>query len=101
MDRFDRHLRAGMPIDRAMAEAKRAFVANRSPRRHPYYWAALIVTGSTRTSMPEPPSDRAPVLGALLGVVFLSLAVAAMVSVGRGRRRRTAASIAPSPRPPQ
>src|SRR5207247_7286242 len=46
MGDFYTAIREGAAIDEAARQAKRAFIA-RDPRfRHPYYWAAFIVTGN-------------------------------------------------------
>jgi CHAT domain-containing protein/tetratricopeptide (TPR) repeat protein len=82
-------IRAGAPVDRALADAKRAVLGAGGDRRHPYYWAPFVVMGHARTTMTFPETSSFP-WG--IGVASLSVAVTAAIIFLRSRRRRTAAA---------
>lgn len=87
MTRFYESLRRGRPIDRALAEAKVAFLAEGTQWRHPYYWAPFVVSGDA--SIPLPLVDDRPLLTWWLpGAVAAALA---FVLIARARQRGTAA----------
>jgi CHAT domain-containing protein/Tfp pilus assembly protein PilF len=91
MGGFYRNLRDGSPIDRAMADAKRAFVAG-GRFSHPYYWAPFVVTGSARDPVAVAAPARSlalPVLAATAGALTM---MALFMVVAPGRRRSASAS---------
>jgi CHAT domain-containing protein len=83
MARFYRSLRAGQPIDEALAAAKRAFLAGDPRWRHPYYWAPFIVTGEAGVSLPLAPDREWQRLVIVFGLVVL-IAVSLIVVSRRG-----------------
>jgi CHAT domain-containing protein/tetratricopeptide (TPR) repeat protein len=78
-------IRAGTPIDRALAEAKRSFLRGAPDRRHPYYWAPFIVMGQARTAMIFPAASIAR--PTLIGVSAVVAIVVAVIVIRRRRRK--------------
>jgi CHAT domain-containing protein len=81
-------LREGASIEAALAGAKRALLAGERTR-HPYYWAAFIVTGNARARIDLPPptsSMTALTWGLAAGGALLAAAIIAAAV----RRRRAA-----------
>ena len=89
MTAFYRRVRDGADLDLAAREAKREFIRAGDRRRHPYYWAAFILTGDTGTNagLAAPPLVTPARLAIAAGAIAL---IAAMYVIAR-RRRRTAA----------
>lgn len=86
MTAFYRALARGDAIDEAARAAKLAALAPGSRVRHPYYWAAFIVTGNAGVGVPPPPMDlRVAGLVGMVAGVLLVIGVAAVTV--RSRRR--------------
>ncbi len=73
MDRFYGYLAAGLPLDRALQQARLAFLKNAPPElQSPFYWAAPVLFGTPRvlSLTPRPPSflSHGWILFLLLGV---------------------------------
>jgi CHAT domain-containing protein len=81
-------VRAGASIDRALADAKRAFLRGSPARQHPYYWAPFIVMGHARVSLPFP--DTASAWPSWLAPGALVFAVAGAIIAVLLKRRKTA-----------
>jgi CHAT domain-containing protein/Tfp pilus assembly protein PilF len=82
-------IRAGVAVDRALADAKRAVLREGGYRRHPYYWAPFVVMGHARTTMTFPETSSFP-WAAVAGL--LTIAAVVTVIVLRRRRRTTEAA---------
>jgi CHAT domain-containing protein len=93
---FYERIRAGAPVDRALADAKRAMLRGRG-ETHPYYWAPFIAMGHARVALEFPESARVPAIVPLLaaGVALAGLFVAMVVA------RRVPRSRWPSDRAPR
>lgn len=90
MTAFYREVRAGKPIDRALADAKRSFLHGSEEWRHPYYWAPFVVTGHARVALEFPPP---PASGLWLAVPAVAGILVAAALIGlRARRRKGAAA---------
>jgi len=74
-------IRRGLPVDRALAEAKRTFLRD-GGNPHPYYWAPFIVMGHTRATIAFPETSFA-----LRLAVGVAVVAAGAIIVGRWRRR--------------
>jgi CHAT domain-containing protein len=48
MENFHRRLAAGVPAQRALAEAQRTLLRD-SKRASPFYWAGFVLNGTTGT----------------------------------------------------
>lgn len=88
MTSFYHELRRGKPIDRALAEAKRSFIAGNPARRHPYYWAPFIVAGHARAELPAAaPARAAPSVAAIVaaatGLLVVGFGVAVLLRARR------------------
>jgi CHAT domain-containing protein/tetratricopeptide (TPR) repeat protein len=81
-------IRAGAPVDRALADAKRAFLRDGGDRGHPYYWAPFIVVGHSGATMTFPETSSFPWA---VVAVLLTLAAAVTLSVHRWKRQTRAA----------
>jgi len=78
-------VQAGLPVDRALAEAKRALQAS-GALAHPHYWAAFVLTG------PGEPLPKALRWRDVAGETLVAVGVLAMARLLWMRRRdRTAA----------
>jgi CHAT domain-containing protein/Tfp pilus assembly protein PilF len=77
-------IRRGLPVDRALAEAKRAFLRD-GGEPHPYYWAPFIVMGHTRATIAFPETSFA--LRVVGGVALVAVVAAGAIIVRRWRRR--------------
>jgi CHAT domain-containing protein len=42
---FYKNLKEGQPKDKALANAKKQFLANNPMKQHPFYWAGFVVNG--------------------------------------------------------
>jgi CHAT domain-containing protein/Tfp pilus assembly protein PilF len=75
---------AGEPVDRALALAKRAMLANGGREAHPYYWAPFIVMGHARVALdlPAASSPAARLMAAGVAALFVLMLAA------RAARRR-------------
>jgi CHAT domain-containing protein len=84
---FYERIRAGAPVDRALAEIKRARIARGGRQAHPYYWAPFVVTGNARVAIEFPPPARLPLpLGAIVLASAALLGALLIVSAVRGRQ---------------
>jgi CHAT domain-containing protein len=92
MSDFYGNLRTGLPIDQALAEAKRAVAAGGGARRHPYYWAPFVVTGSARAAVSTPDPERGTSAALILAATIAALAGAALIMAPK--RKTSAASSA-------
>jgi hypothetical protein len=90
MERFYAALRRGESVDAAARTAKRAFI--RDPRlRHPYYWAAFVVSGDAAAPVRvvRSPFRRFPAVAA--GALLLVISVGRLLI--RGRSSEAAAAV--------
>ena len=84
MQRFYQGVQAGLPLDEALAQAKRALRDN-AAFAHPHYWAAFVLTG---------PADALPRTlrwRDVAGVALVALGTLAALRAWRTRRRAMAA----------
>ncbi|MBM3818315.1 MAG: CHAT domain-containing protein [Acidimicrobiia bacterium] len=74
MARFYGALAEGGPIDEAARDAKLAFLAGDARLRHPYYWAAFVVTGnaSAPVRVVTPPGPRVELVASAIVVALLA-----------------------------
>jgi CHAT domain-containing protein/tetratricopeptide (TPR) repeat protein len=84
---FYERVRAGASLDRALADAKRAFLRGGSARRHPYYWAPFILTGHARVALPF---SGPPLVSPYWLAAGAACALAGAIIVRRLTRRRRA-----------
>ncbi|MGH9349393.1 MAG: CHAT domain-containing protein [Vicinamibacterales bacterium] len=89
MEHVYTRIREGASIDRALADAKRAFLRGPAARRHPYYWAPFILTGHARVAMDFPPSPWITTAALALGAAGATLAGAVALVVLKRRRHAT------------
>jgi CHAT domain-containing protein len=82
---FYARVRAGGPVDGALADVKRARIRQGREEAHPYYWAPFVISGDARVALtfaaggPEP----SPLL-----IVMLVVAAAGVLLAFRRRRQR-------------
>ena len=84
MERFYQGVQAGLPLDDALARAKRA-LRDDAAFTHPHYWAAFVLTG------PADPLPRALRWRDVTGVALITAGVALALLAWRRRRRATTA----------
>jgi tetratricopeptide (TPR) repeat protein len=84
MQRFYQGVQTGLPLDEALAQAKRALRDN-AAFAHPHYWAAFVLTG------PADALPRALRWRDVAGVALIAMGTLAALLAWRTRRRAMAA----------
>jgi CHAT domain-containing protein len=90
MERFYNHLREGMGKAQALQQAQRELREQYQQYRHPYYWAAFVLTGDpgevVETNPAQPPTNarRIPPMAGMVGVLCLCLLSLLVVAPGIG-----------------
>jgi CHAT domain-containing protein len=87
MAAFYERVHAGVPVDRALAEAKRARLRAGGADAHPYYWAPFIAMGHARVAM-DFPSASGPWVPPWLVLAAAAAALAIALAFPATRRRR-------------
>ncbi|SHK29962.1 CHAT domain-containing protein [Rhodothermus profundi] len=94
MDRFYAHLAAGLPLDRALQQARLDFLAAASDeQRSPFYWAAPAFFGVPRV-LPLTPRTRPPLPWAWILLLLLGVGMGVLFWWYRQRRRTYGSSLA-------
>lgn len=73
---FYKNLKEGQPKDKALANAKKQFLANNPMKQHPFYWAGFVVNG-----------DVSPVVSNINWVVCLGIVLVISVLIFLFRKK--------------
>jgi CHAT domain-containing protein len=94
MEEFYARLRAGVPIDEALRDAKLAMRRGGGTTGRPFYWASFVVSGQARTPVVDGP--RVLVAGGGLWICLAAaVAALAITMAATAMRRRAPGSTAP------
>jgi CHAT domain-containing protein/tetratricopeptide (TPR) repeat protein len=87
MEQFYGRLRAGVPIDEALRDAKLAMRRDGGITGQPFYWASFVVSGQARTPVVDGPRATAVRAGIWLALAAAAAALAVAMAVMAVRRR--------------